>query len=125
MSFFKTKPRKTDRLFSQYIRGKVDYRCEYCGKDCSEKKQGIHASHYFGRRKESVRFDTRNVHAFCFSCHDKLGHGEDRDKYKEFMISKLGEQGFAKLLIDSNTTKKRDDVLDELYIRELLKEIKD
>ncbi len=123
MSFFKTKPRKTDKLFSTYIRTKSDWKCEYCGKDCSEKRQGLHASHYYGRRKESTRHDERNVSAFCFNCHQNLGHGKDRDKYKEFMIKKLGQDGFDKLLIDSNTTKKRDDVMDELYIKKLLLEL--
>ena len=108
---FKTTIRSTDRLFSQWIRrgGK----CEICGRTDIK----LEAAHYFSRRKESVRFDERNVHCLCFNCHQR-SHS-DKKIYTDFMIKKYGQDGLDRLELDSNLYKKRDDKMDLIILKQL------
>jgi len=119
----RAKVRKADTLFSQYIRIKANWCCEYCHKDFSDRKQYLHCSHYFGRSRESTRFDEDNVVAFCSYCHNRLGHGEGRQEYTEFMINKLGQEGFDLLTLRANTYKKRDDKMTIFILNEMLRNI--
>ena len=113
MSYFRVKLRPTDKLFSAYIRRKG--KCEICGR--SDIK--LEAAHYFGRRKENTRFDGRNTHVLCWTCHKK-SH-EDKSYYKNWLIKKYGQNWFNKLELDSNVYKKRDDLADKLIIKEIIK----
>jgi len=107
------KQRATDIMFSKYIRrgGK----CEICGRTDIK----LEAAHYFGRAKESTRFDERNVHCLCFTCHKK-SH-EDKSYYKNWMIATYGQDGLDLLELHSNQYKGRDDILDKIMIKQLLK----
>lgn len=126
--YYPIKLRPTDTLYSKYIRTKANWRCEYCGRVCQIDGQNIYrleASHYHGRRKESVRFDDRNVHALCFTCHKELG-GYTRDetgKYDLWMKEKLGEKRYKLLLLRANQTGKKDDVITKLIINQKIKEL--
>ena len=114
---------KADIAFSLYIRTKANWRCEFCHRDFSDKKDRLQCSHYFGRGKEATRFDPANVNAFCLICHSRLGHGEDRDLYKAFKIKQLGQEGFDKLLLKANSYHKKDRALELIKIRFLLKSL--
>ena len=120
---YRVKLRPADVLFSKYIRERAGWRCEYCNKDMSDRKQYLQNSHYYGRGKESTRFDPDNCMALCSYCHNKLGHGDKRDEYKRIMINKLGEKGFDLLTLRSNTTQKKDDEMTKIYIKKLLSEL--
>lgn len=125
MGYHDIKQRPVDKLFSNYIRARAKWKCEYCGKVCridGEWIARLEASHYIGRRKESVRFDPDNVHALCFTCHKTLG-GYTRDengKYDLWMKEKLGDR-YRALVIRANITGKKDDFMTKLYIKELEK----
>lgn len=58
-------------------------------------------SHYFGRGKWGTRFDFKNTDPMCIFCHQKVeNHKEETVEgfnYKEYMLAKLGEQGFELL----------------------------
>ena len=120
----KIKLRKTDRLFTKYLRKKQDYTCQRCGRvyppdDC----RNLGVSHYWGRGHENTRFDEDNCDLLCtLPCHHIWG-GDGRLEYMEFMKRKLGEKGYDLLDIRAHTYKKRDDKLDAIVIRELLKEV--
>jgi 5-methylcytosine-specific restriction endonuclease McrA len=118
---FKTKLRKSDTLFSQYIKKRDKYTCQRCGKQPDPR--GLHCSHYFRRSHENTRHDPENCIALCFWCHQLWGHGEEREQYTAFMRKKLGDKGFDLLQLRANTYKARDDKLDEIIIKELLKEV--
>ena len=126
---FKTKDRKTDILFSRYIRTRDGWRCLACGensKDYSENKQGLHCSHYWGRGRENTRFDPENCISLCWYHHKfAWGHGDGRGEYMNFMLHRLGEKGYQLLELRAHLTKDRDDKLDEIIIKELLKEVND
>ena len=125
----KIKIRQSDKFFSQYVRERDNWRCQYCQRLCKiggEMIYKLDASHYIGRANEKVRFFSDNVYSLCFSCHQKLvgytksGTGE----YDLFVKKRLGEERYKKLLVQAfQTTKKRDDFLDALYAKKLLEEL--
>jgi len=81
-------------------------------------------SHYYGRARENTRFLLDNVTLLCnFPCHH-LWEGEDRPDYKEYMIKRLGQDGFDKLTLAANTYQKRDDVTTEIILKDWLRELK-
>lgn len=122
MSFGIIKLRKTDKLFRQYVLRVFDYTCARCRKTYEpDNCQGLHVSHFWGRARENTRFDIDNVDLLCFGCHQIWGHGDGRKEYIDFMLKKLGQEGLDRLEIRAYTYKKRDDILDKLCIRELLK----
>ena len=68
-------------------------------------------------------YSLENCDLLCnFPCH-RLWETEDRGEYKEFMINKLGQEGFDLLMLRANTYKKRDDKMTELILNEMLKEL--
>ena len=125
MGFYSSKItiRKSDKLFSEYIR-KRDGRCTYAvrclpGRPWDLKE--LQCSHYHGRRKESVRFDPRNADAACAACHQYV---HDNPSWLDaFKRVQLGQAQFDALLIAANTPGKRDDVMDALYCKGLLKSL--
>jgi len=96
---------------------------KYCGENNSLYK--LENSHYWGRGHENTRFDDRNCHSFCFTCHNKYGHGEKRIEYKEWLIKRLGQDGYDRLQIDANAYKKRDDAMDLIIIKEKLRKLEE
>ena len=122
---FRIKVDPADKIFSQYIREKAKWKCEYCGKDYSDNHQGLHASHYWSRSHESTRYDPDNVCALCFYHHRLLGHGEGRDEYREFMVKRLGGENNYKILkFRAHSFQRKDRKMSLIVVNELLKSIK-
>ena len=118
---FKIRLRKADKLFRKLILQRGNYTCARCHTVYNPNNcRGLHVSHYWGRGRENTRFDEENVCLLCLPCHQSWGHGDGRDEYTEFMKKRLGKQGFEDLMLRAHIHKKRDDVVDELYINELL-----
>jgi len=99
----KIKIDKADRAFSLYIRERADWKCERCGNE----PESLQNSHYFGRGRESTRFDPDNCSAVCYPCHVLWG-SRDREAYRQEMIRKLGQDGYKALVERSNAYKKKD-----------------
>jgi len=119
----KIKLRKTDTLFRKYLLKLRNYTCARCGGTYTEDNcRGLHVSHYYGRSRENTRYDIDNCDLLCYGCHQLWGHGDLREDYTEFMKKRLGKN-FDLLRVRAHTYKKRDDKLDEIIIRELLKEV--
>lgn len=100
---------RADQAFSLYIRELADWRCKRCGRqyDRDEPNQ-LQNSHYFSRSFESTRFDPDNCDALCFGCHNYWG-SNDKEGYRDYLIAKLGEDGFRNLKIKALVTKIRKD----------------
>jgi len=113
---------QADRLFSIFIRYRDKWTCVRCGKQYEERDQRLQNSHYFGRRKESVRFDPENCDALCFGCH-RYWEKEDREGYRSFKVRQLGQRGFDALVLRANTIVKKDRKMILLFYREELKRI--
>lgn len=90
----KIKEKKVDDEFSLYIRERDNWTCQIqYQKECRGRVDPptrlIQASHWYSRVWRAVRFDERNVDAFCDKCHSAL----ERDKqgyYRQWKISRLG-----------------------------------
>lgn len=120
-----------DSLFSLYIRTLARWKCERCGKQFTPPTNGLHCSHYHGRRKKSVRFDPENADAICYGCHQFFGeHREDyadakgnkKQGYTSWKINKLGKVRFDLLTLRANTPKAPDYGLIKIWLKEKLNE---
>jgi len=78
-----------DKFFSKCVRSRTNWCCEACGTQYEEGSQGLHCSHYFGRRAYAVRFDPMNAFAHCFGCHQKLG--SNPNDFQRWALNALGE----------------------------------
>ena len=120
----KTKLRKSDQLFRQYVLKVYSDTCARCRKEYpSDNCRGLHVSHYWGRGRENTRQDIENACLLCYGCHLRWGHGDQREQYTAYMRNRLGDKGYDLLELRANTYKKRDDKLDEIIIKQLLKEV--
>ena len=120
----KIKLRPTDILFSKYIRKRDNYTCQRCGKVYPDGGRGLHCAHYWGRSRENTRFDPENCITLCFGCH-RIWDGDERDEFKLFMRKRLGDEAFELLDVRAHIRKKRDDNLDRIAIKYLLKELEE
>lgn len=92
----KIKRSAQDAKFSNLIRAWGNWRCQKCHTFYPEgKRQGLHCSHFHGRRKASTRFDTDNCDALCFGCH-QFFH-ENRGLYTSWKKFRLGKVMFEML----------------------------
>lgn len=112
----KIRIRKTDALFSKYLRAKRP-KCERCGRT-----DGLQVSHFWGRRFENTRFSEINCDVLCFRCHQ--GFHESPGDYRDWKAAKLGEVEYKKLMIAKEMYKKRNDAVDMLALQQLVKESK-
>ena len=64
---------KWDVVFSNYIRYRDDWTCQRCHKKYPEKSQGLHCSHFYGRRSWATRIEPCNAMTLCFGCHQHVG----------------------------------------------------
>ncbi len=122
MSFFKIKLRPADRLFTKYIRLRDNYTCVKCGRAYSpDNCRNLGVSHFYGRANEGTRFDPENCDALCtIPCHQKWG-GEGRREYEDWKLNQLGQERFDLLTLRAHTPQKKDDAMNILVIKELLK----
>lgn len=116
---------KADKVFSQFIRLR-DGKCVRCGSVVLFNDKGLpvshQASHYFGRGKESTRFDEENVDCLCMGCH-RIWGSDDKEGYRNFKIKQLGQQGFDLLMLRANSYQKKDRKLAYIYWSKRLKEV--
>ncbi len=115
----KVKLRRADVLYSQYLRKKRKYLCEYCGRFFSGGK-GLTVSHFYSRRKESVRFDDINCSILCIK--DHAWFESHKTEYEQWLIGGIGQREFDLLALRANSYKKKDDKLQLIVIKQLIKE---
>ncbi|SFN77928.1 hypothetical protein SAMN05216516_12115 [Izhakiella capsodis] len=63
---------KWDAVFSQLVRERTNWTCDYCGRFFHHEKQKLHCSHFKSRRHKSTRYHPYNAFAHCVGCHRKL-----------------------------------------------------
>jgi len=116
-----------DKVFSKYIRLR-DGCCVRCYSPVRYNDNGDpishQASHFWGRRKESVRFDPQNVDTLCTGCHQSWG-GDKRKEYEEFKIGQMGQREFDKLKLIAHTPGKKDRKMQKIIWGKMYKELKD
>lgn len=122
MSWFKTKIRSADKLYSQVIRTRDKMLCQYNFR-CLPGTQGSQTSHFQKRRKESVRFDLENGDWCCAKCHFFVETAEGGQKtLEEWKRKQLGDQRYKALLVRANSYGKKDDKMNIIILKEILKQ---
>lgn len=119
----KVKIRPTDRLFSNYIKARDKGLCRVNFR-CHRGSPGSDASHFYGRRKETVRFDPDNVDLVCRSCHLFIHTSLGALMLDEWKRKQLGDERYKALMIRAHLTGKRDDFLTKLYVKQLINDLK-
>lgn len=114
------KRRYTDTLWTIYIKLRDKELCTVNFK-CFKGTSGSDVSHFHGRRKETVRFDSQNCDFVCRVCHAFIHTDEGAEVYDQWKQKQLGMIDYKLLLLRANTIGKRDDFLTKLYIKELTK----
>ena len=122
MGYYPIKLRATDTNYSRYIREKAGQKCEICKPSDVNPDAKLECAHFHSRRHEITRFDDSNCYALCFN-HHKQSHDSDDTTFKDFVYNKLGKKKFELLEFLHNQTKKRDDFIDKLIIKEKLKSV--
>lgn len=121
-----------DRKFSRYIRAKAGWACERCGKEYGGPSQGLHCSHFFGRRGKSTRWDVDNCDSLCYGCHQVFSEhrenwtnakGERVWGYKTWKLNKLGENKYDALIFRGNFPSRPDEALLNLWLDQELKKM--
>ena|SRR3990167_9235510 len=109
-----------DRLFSQWIRTRDDWTCQRCLKRYTPPTSALHCSHFYGRGKESTRFEPLNADALCYGCHSYFtSHPAE---HYAWQVERKGQDTVDRLLLISNTYKKKDRKLEAmLWKQELAK----
>lgn len=116
---YKIKSDRADKYFSLYIRTRDNWTCQRCGKAYPEGSQGLHCSHFQGRRKENTRFDPNNCDALDFGCHAYFT--ANPGEHYAWQVSRKGQDGVDKLILASNLYVKKDRALQEIYWKAQLK----
>ncbi|MFH0896929.1 MAG: hypothetical protein V1850_02625 [Candidatus Bathyarchaeota archaeon] len=91
--------KKLDDLFRKVIQTRDDSTCQVCGK-----KSGCQVSHFFSRRRLSVRWDTRNACLMCVHCHLYWFH-RDIGSASKWLHIYLGEKNYQNLWTKAQVVK--------------------
>lgn len=114
----KIKLRQSDKLFSQWIRTRDKWTCQKCGAYHEPPTRALHCSHFQGRGKEATRFEPLNATSLCYGCHQYFtSHPAE---HYQWQVSRLGQDMVDKIVLLSNTYKKRDDKLEVMYWKQEL-----
>lgn len=110
---------KADKACSRWIREAHDWTCAACGKRYEERSQGLHWSHLFSRRHQSIRYSPDNAVAHCYGCHQRLGG--DPVVFARWIEGWLGSGGLALL----EERKQQSHQWTEIELRALLEHIEE
>lgn len=120
MAWGKTKIDPADRYFALWIKHRDGFTCQRCEKTYPEGYQYLQNSHFKGRRKESTRFEPLNCDALCAGCHQYFT--SQPDEHYKWQVEHKGQDVVDKIILLSNTTKKKDRLAEKLYWKQRLKE---
>ena len=116
----KIKIRKEDEIFAKAIKIRDGWKCKFCGKYFPEgHRRGLDCAHFWGRKNESVRFNSDNADALC-TAHHSYFH-QYPSLYYDWKKEQLGEDGFNALQVRANTYCKKDRSMRILEVKEFLK----
>lgn len=118
--FGRIKVRRADTLFSQYLRAKRGYRCEFDNAFFPDGR-GLTVSHFWSRGKESVRFDEENCDILCVSHHAYFE--EHKTEYEAWKLERVGKKAFDLLMLRAHTYHKKDDTPILMWLKQEMKKL--
>lgn len=123
MTFTRIKIDPADKEFSRYIRLR-DGECKRCHRkgEGPEGINGLQNSHFYGRGKESTRFDPLNCDSMCAGCHQHFT--SNPANYAEWKLKQLGMDKYNALSIRAHRYQKKDRAFELLKAKELVKSLK-
>ena len=110
---------RLDALFSRYIRARAEYKCEFCGKQHLPNSQGLHCSHFIGRRYRTTRWEPDNASSLCFTCHNMMH--DFASIHRDFFVKRLGSERVENLEMIARIRSKPDKDEIEAKLEERLK----
>jgi len=131
LSIFKgIKRTPADAAFSDYVREKARWKCEWpgCYKQfdwTSSERAGLHCSHFISRANKRVRYDLMNAAALCAFHHDYAG--KNPDIHAEFFLKRIGDVEMKTLRVIAETTSKYkiDEKLNYMIWKKALQDLRD
>ena len=114
--------KKIDAVVSLMVRNRDNWTCQRCGTKYTPATQGLHCSHYFSRRFMGTRFNLDNLISLCYGCH-RLVESDKQGWYKDFMIDKLGQNGYNTLEFKARNITKFSESELEILLEQLKKEL--
>jgi len=110
-----------DKAFSQYIRTRDNWTCQRCGTKYEPPTMALHCSHFQGRGKENTRFEPLNADALCYGCHQYSP--SHPGEHLQWQIQRKGQDTIDKIILQSNTYKKKDRKAEVIIWRAKLAEL--
>ena len=111
---------QADKFFSLFIRYRDNWTCQRCSTKYDVGSQGLHCSHFWGRARESTRFDPENASAHCHGCHAFLT--ANPELHRDWKLKQMGQRAYDLLMVRAETHHKKDRVLAAIYWKERLKQ---
>jgi len=95
-----------DKVFSDYIRERDGWTCQYCKLRChNHEPRRLDCSHFHSRRHYATRWDPDNADAMCMTCHERLGGSPG--EYTDWKARQLGAQKYQRLRVRAAQVGKR------------------
>lgn len=100
--------KELDAMISALVLKRANYTCVRCGKHYSPNKNGkyigLTCSHYWDRQYKSVRFELDNLDALCWMpCHKQKWEHDKQGEYRDYMLRKLGNEGYDRLEVKARS----------------------
>lgn len=95
-----------DRWFSLYIRYRDNWTCQRCLAKYEPVTNALHCSHFWGRARESVRFDPLNASAHCHGCHSFFT--ANPELHREWKLKQIGQKQYDLLMVRAQLSRKKD-----------------
>lgn len=108
---------RADHFFSLYVRYRDNWRCQRCLAQYEPVTNALHCSHFWGRARESTRFDPVNCVAHCHGCHAFFT--ANPELHRQWKLSQIGQAEYDRLMIRAETRQKKDRALMAIVYKSL------
>lgn len=113
---------QADKFFSLFIRYRDNWTCQRCFTKYEPVTNALHNSHFWGRARESTRFDPVNCVAHCHGCHSYLTASPE--EHRAWKLKQIGQAEYDRLMVRAQLTVKKDRKLMALVAQKLYLEEK-
>ena len=80
----------------------------------------LNSHHIFTRTHRGTRWDQENLICLCWAHHHYMAHGRDTEKFRDFVIDRMGKKEFETLKVKAYTTTKYT-VKELMFLKQILK----